>query len=112
MWTRRCWRPPSPSLVPPEQQQLPPPPPLEEFLEAQTPEWLLYPITLQLLDDPVLLVGDGCIYSRAAIEEHLAFCRQSKWKGGCVLCVERPTIDLPTHTPHHKHITFLQTISR
>ena len=79
MWTRRCWRPPSPSLVPPEQQQLPPPPPLEEFLEAQTPEWLLYPITLQLLDDPVLLVGDGCIYSRAAIEEHLAFCRQSKW---------------------------------
>ena len=95
-----------------EEQLLPLPPSLEEFLETRTPESMLCPITLHLLDDPVVLVGDGCTYSRAAIEEHLAFCRQSKWKGGCVLCVERPTIDLPTHTPHHKHITFLQTISR
>ena len=62
-----------------QEEQLPPPPPLKKFLEARTPESLLCPITLHLFDDPVVLVADGCTYSRAAIEEHLAFCRQSKW---------------------------------
>ena len=51
------------------------PPPLDELLEAHAPDQLICPITLSLLDDPVLLFGDGCTYSRAAIEEHLAHCR-------------------------------------
>ena len=33
------------------------------------------PISLHLLEDPVILAGDGCTYSRAAIEAHLAHCR-------------------------------------
>jgi hypothetical protein len=47
---------------------------------------MLCPITLHLLDDPVVLVADGCTYLRAAIELHLAFCRQSKWECGCPFC--------------------------
>ena len=58
-----------------------PPPPLAEFLEAHTPESLLCPITLELLDDPVVLVADGCTYSRAAIERHLDHCRARKCIG-------------------------------
>ena len=52
------------------------PPPLEDFLEASTPENLLCPITLELQDDPVVLLGDGCTYSRAAIKQHLGLCRK------------------------------------
>ena len=72
------------SLAPSEEEQQlpPPPPPLKEFVEARTPESLLCPITLHLFDDPVVLAADGCTYSRAAIEQHLAFCRESKWMGG------------------------------
>ena len=94
------------SLAPPDEEQEQqeeqlPPPPLKEFLELRTPESLLCPITLHLLDDPVVLFADGCTYSRAAIEEHLAFCRKSKWSGWVVeigLCVSNDElIDLP-HT--------------
>ena len=35
------------------------------------PEELCCPITLSLLEDPVVLVGDGHVYSRAAIEDWL-----------------------------------------
>jgi ankyrin repeat protein len=52
------------------------PPPLEEYLEAHAPEDLMCPISLQLLAEPVMLVADGITYSRAAIDEHFAFCRQ------------------------------------
>jgi hypothetical protein len=41
---------------------------------------MLCPISFHLMLDPVVLVADGCTYSRAAIEQHLA-CRQSKWVG-------------------------------
>ena len=89
------------SLAPPEEkeQQPPPPPPppppsLEEFLKARTPESMLCPIKLHLLDDPVVLFADGCTYSRAAIEAHLALCRQSKWISGWIhlcVCIDRPS---------------------
>lgn len=50
-------------------------PPLDELLEAHAPDQLICPITLSLLDDPVLLFAGGCTYSRAAIEQYLAHCR-------------------------------------
>ena len=55
-----------------------PPPPLADLVEAGAPEELVCPLTLQLLVDPVILTGDGITYSRAAIEEHLALCRDRK----------------------------------
>lgn len=51
------------------------PPPLEEYLDANAPEGLLCPISLQIMTEPVLLAGDGCTYSKAAIERHLDMCR-------------------------------------
>jgi ankyrin repeat protein len=54
------------------------PPPLEEYLDAHAPDDLICPITMTLLADPVTLVADGCTYSRVAIEQHFAFCRQRK----------------------------------
>ena len=45
-------------------------------MEAGAPEDLVCPLTLQLLDDPVILVADGITYARAAIEAHLAWCRE------------------------------------
>jgi hypothetical protein len=61
-------------------------PPLDEFLEADAPDQLICPITMQLVEEPVVLVGDGCTYSKAAIQQHIDYCRQSacrwKWGGG------------------------------
>jgi ankyrin repeat protein len=63
------------------------PPPLQEFLDAHAPEILLCPISLQLMEEPTLLVADGCTYSRVSIEQHLEFCRQRACRVcGCV-CV-------------------------
>ncbi len=47
---------------------------LEEVLEAHAPKGLICPISLQLFNDPVLLVADGCTYTHAHIEQHLAWC--------------------------------------
>lgn len=46
------------------------PPPLRQCLQQRAPYPLVCPITLQLLQDPVLLLVDGCTYSRTAIERH------------------------------------------
>ena len=54
------------------------PPPLDELLEADAPDHLQCPISLALLDDPVLPPADGCTYSRAAIEQHFDACRRSE----------------------------------
>ena len=51
------------------------PPPLEEYLTLRAPPELVCPLTQSLLDDPVVLAGDGFSYSRAAIKQHLASCR-------------------------------------
>lgn len=48
------------------------PPPLQEYLETHAPDDCLCPISLGLLEDPVVLAGDGFTYSRAAIEQRLA----------------------------------------
>jgi hypothetical protein len=61
------------------------PPPLEEYLDAHAPESLICPISIQLMVDPVVLAGDGVTYSRAAIEEHFAFCRKRTCRGVCVV---------------------------
>ena len=63
---------PAPSVPAPEPTR---PPPLKEYLDEHAPESLVCPISLHLLEDPVILAGDGCTYSRAAIEAHLAHCR-------------------------------------
>ncbi len=55
------------------------PPSLEEYLEAHAPDAFICPISFSLMDDPVLLVGDGCTYSRRSIEEHLDYCRSRKY---------------------------------
>lgn len=52
-------------------------PPLDDFLDQRAPDYLICTILTSLLEDPVLLMGDGCTYSRAAIQEHLDFCRNS-----------------------------------
>ena len=67
---------PAPTAIPTVAR--PPPPPLAELVEAGAHEELVCPLTLQLLDDLVMLVGDGMTYSRAAIEMHLAWCRDRK----------------------------------
>ena len=54
------------------------PRPPKEYIEEDAPDSLVCPITLQLMDDPVFLVADGCTYSRAAIEAHFAACRKRK----------------------------------
>jgi hypothetical protein len=53
-------------------------PSLEEYLEAHAPDHLMCPISLQLLADQVVLMGDGCTYSRAAIQQHLDLCTERK----------------------------------
>jgi ankyrin repeat protein len=59
-----------------------PPLPLADFVQADVPHYLSCPIWLQLLDDPVLLVGDGHTYSRAAIQRHFAVRRAGGgWRG-------------------------------
>ena len=61
------------------------PPPLEEYLEMHVPDSnFLCPISLSLMDDPVLLVGDGWTYSKAAIQQHLDFCRDSALAWRCM----------------------------
>jgi hypothetical protein len=47
--------PAAPPTPPPER-----PLPLHEYLEAHTPDHLVCPISFQLMEDPVLLAGDGC----------------------------------------------------
>jgi hypothetical protein len=47
-------------------------------LEEHAPEDLLCPISLELMQDPVLLVLDGLTYDRRYIELHIASCRQRK----------------------------------
>jgi hypothetical protein len=71
------------------------PPPLQEYLDAHAPELLLCPISLQLMEEPTLVVVDGCTYSRAAIEQHLEFCRQRACVCGCVLKCLVPDWDFP-----------------
>lgn len=53
------------------------PPSLPEFLEMHVPDVLRCPITLRLINDPVMVMADGSTYSRAAIEQLLAACRES-----------------------------------
>lgn len=48
------------------------PPPLDDYMEAHASATLICPVSLQLLEDPVLLAGDGCTYSRFHIEQHFA----------------------------------------
>ena len=45
---------------------------VEQYLEQHAPDGLKCPISLQLFVDPVILVGDGCTYSRSCIERHLS----------------------------------------
>ena len=54
------------------------PAPLDDFVKADAPRNLTCPISLQLQDDPVMLLTDGRTYSRASIEAHLAHCRSSE----------------------------------
>jgi len=52
------------------------PAPLRAFLQMHAPPSLMCPISLCLLEEPVLLMADGCTYSRASIERHFAIRRQ------------------------------------
>ncbi len=55
---------------------------LVDYLEKEAPDALSCPISFQLLDDPVILVADGCTYSRACIQQHLDHCRTRKYHAG------------------------------
>jgi ankyrin repeat protein len=65
------------------------PPPLEEYLDTHAPEHLLCPISLGLLHEPMVLMGDGCTYSRVLIEQHLELCRKRAWMDCLCVCVFR-----------------------
>ena len=39
------------------------------------PRDMICPTTCSLMEAPVLLAGDGCTYSKSAIQLHLDFCR-------------------------------------
>ena len=47
-------------------------PPRAELLREQAPDDFKCPISLELMTDPVTLVGDGMTYERASIERWLA----------------------------------------
>lgn len=64
----------SPSILPAPVVERPPP--LKTYLDANAPDDCRCPISTTLLDDPVVLAGDGFTYSRAAIQEYFAFCRE------------------------------------
>lgn len=49
--------------------------PLDSYLDKHAPEELLCPISLCLLEDPVILAADGITYSRASIQKHFDSCR-------------------------------------
>jgi hypothetical protein len=51
---------------------------VSDELEDDTPDHLKCPLTLCLMEDPVILVADGCTYERIAIEGHLSYRRQRK----------------------------------
>lgn len=58
--------------------------PLDAFLDDHAPEELLCPISMCLLDDPVILAADGITYSRTSIQKHFDNCRSGTIESRCL----------------------------